>query len=170
LKSIGLALVAMLASACYQALGGGYTGRLADRGGDSVELSYLMGFGEILGSDEPTMTAKITVMGGGWGVRVADVFGVMAQENLDGASFFLRPGLALFVLGVEARDARDDEVWVGIGAELDVGFLFELGDELGLELGARTGYDLSYTGTGSGGFIGVFAAFAWTFSGRSLIR
>lgn len=161
-----MSLAALAATGCYQALGAGYAHRFAERGGHAFEGSYLFGLGEAFGDDTPLAFAKATVMGGEWGVRGADVIGVMAQEDLDGATFFLRPGVAFLVIGAEFREpAASDRIWAGIGAEVDVGFLIEAGDSVGIEIGARAGGDLSYTGVGSGGFVGAFLSFAWVWEG-----
>jgi len=151
-------------SGCYHALGAGYTHRFAEHGGHAFEGSFLLGMGEVLGDDTPVGFGKITVMGGDWGVRAADTLGVMAQEDLGGAAFFVRPGLAILVIGAELHDELNDRVWLGIGAELDAGFLIEAGDA-GIEIGVRAGGDLSYTGVGSGGFVGAFLSFAWVWGG-----
>ncbi len=165
--------IALLASSsglagCYQTFGAAYVQRFAESGGSSFQGHYLVAFGEVIGDDEPAAFGKAEVAAGPWGVRGADVLGVMAQEDLGDASLFLRPGLALFVIGAEARE-RGDDIWFGIGAELEVGLLVPIGDEHAFEIGVHSGADLSYTGTGTGGFVGAFIGFGWASDGPDLV-
>lgn len=154
---------------CYQALSVGYDHRFADHGGHGFEASWTLAGGEVIGDDEPIGFGRASVAAGSWGVRMGDAFGVMVQEDLGGdASFFIRPALAFLVIGGESRSKEDLVPWVGIGGELDAGFLVPLGDANALEIGVRGGADLGYVGLGTGGFVSAFIAFGWTTDGPDL--
>ena len=168
MRAIALLAFSSGLGGCYQTLGAAYVHRFADSGGSSFQGHYLIAFGEVIGDDEPTVFGKAEVAGGPWGLRGADVFGVMALQDLGDASFFLRPGLALFVIGAETRE-RDEELWFGIGAELEVGFLVPFGEDAAFEIGVHSGADLSYTGTGTGGFVGAFIGFGWASDGPDIV-
>lgn len=159
----------LVAPGCYQSFGAGYVHRFADRGGHGFEGSWMLAGGEVIGDDEPAGYGRVSVATGPWGLRLGSALGVMVQEEMGDASFFLRPGLALLVIGAESRDAEELVPWVGIGAELDVGFLVPLGDATALEIGARAGGDVGYGGVGTGTFAGAFIAIGFAQDGWDLV-
>lgn len=163
LGALGVCACATLGG-CYQAITAGYHHRFAEEGGPGFEGRYRLAIGEVIDNgDEPAATLEVAIAGGSWGMRAADIIGVMVPgEVADDVLAFFRPGLSFVVLGAEAGD---DDVWIGIGAEAEVGFVFTIGDDMMIELGTRGGGDLSYTGEGSGAFFGAFLGIGWQSDG-----
>ena len=146
---------------CYTSLGGGYVHRFAEHGGHGAEGHMLFTVGDGVHEDFVPMYAKVTVAGGSWGVRGAAVAGIAPSVEVgDDVWFFGRPGLAYVVIGHESPRGEDG-TWVGIGLETDLGLRFRIGDRHALEVGVRGGGDISYTGDGSGAFVGAFVGVGW---------
>jgi len=101
--------------------------------------------------------AKLGLATGDWGFRFTDVVGAMVVTEGVGRVFW-RPGLALVFGEERERQAEDTRFYFGLGAEMDAGLLFEVGDGLFLELGGRVGGDLGVTGRGTAAFAGAFLA------------
>ena len=171
MRMFGVVAVASLGSGgCYQVLHVGYHERFAERGGRSFEAGYVAGLGP-LEDDEPFPIVKAEVAAGAWGVRGAGAIGAMFMADVsDATRFFVRPLLACLVIGAEERTDGREDLWFGVGAEADLGVAFEaFDDDTFIELGLRGGGDLSYTGNGSGGFVGIFLGWAWGVDGGDLL-
>lgn len=146
------------AAGCYQSLGAGYGNRFgAIPEGHSLEVQYTFAVGAMNDLELAAPMAKVGLATGDWGFRFTDVVGAMVATEGVGRVFW-RPGLAL-VFG-EERERRDEEprFYFGLGAEMDAGVMFEVGEGLFLELGGRLGGDLGLTGRGTSAFAGAFVA------------
>lgn len=143
---------------CYQSLGAGYANRFgAIPEGHAFEVQYTVAVGAMNDLELAAPMAKVGLATGDWGFRLTDVIGAMVVTE-GAARVFWRPGLAL-VFG-EERERRDEDsrFFFGLGAEMDAGLLFEVGEGLFLELGGRVGGDLGLTGRGTAAFAGAFIA------------
>jgi hypothetical protein len=141
---------------CYQSLGGGYTHRFGGvPEGHAGEVQYVVAVGAMNDLELAVPMGKIGFATGDWGFRLSNGLGAMVvTEGM--ARIFWRPALAL-VFG-EERERRDEDsrFFFGLGAEMDGGLLFEVGDGLFIELGGRVGGDLGVTGRGTAAFAGAF--------------
>lgn len=148
----------VLAGGCYQSLGAGYANRFgAVPEGHSLEVQYTFAVGAMNDLELAAPMAKIGLATGDWGFRLTDVIGLMVTT--EGAEkVFWRPGLALVFGEERERPTEDSRFFFGLGAEMDAGVMFEVGEGLFLELGGRVGGDLGLTGRGTAAFAGAFIA------------
>lgn len=153
-----LALPFLSSPGCYQSLGAGYANRFAAvPDGDSLEVQYSFAIGAMNDLELAAPMAKVGLATGDWGFRLTDVIGVMVATEGEARAFW-RPGLALVFGEERERPAEDSRFFFGLGAEMDAGVLFEVGEGLFLELGGRVGGDLGLTGRGTAAFAGAFIA------------
>lgn len=169
-RPLFLVLALALTTGCYQTIGGGYANKFA---GDPIDRTGSHGgrIHYVLASDDAikaegggaSIHGKIDLQIGEYGVRASDAFGVMWTQALSShVRGFVRPSLDLVVLGVEEPPAgqKAGDPFVGIGADVEGGVLFDAGGPL-IEVGLQLGGDVGYTGQGTGAYLALFVGFGW---------
>ncbi|MFO0747835.1 MAG: hypothetical protein U1F43_19535 [Myxococcota bacterium] len=160
---IGLIVLAASLGGCYQATGLGNQNHFGgEPTGHSFEAHWVMTGDDIVdGGAMPT--AGIDIIAGPWGLRSSDVLGAMVAEKVsDTMTGFVRPGLAVLVIGVEDDGRKNPPLWFGIGAVLEGGVMVRVGDGQFIEIGAKVSGDLGYSGDGTGAQAGVFIGYGFT--------
>jgi len=158
-----LAATTLTAPGCYQSIGLGYAPRVAGEPTGHGAGGHWLFTGEEVVADHggAGVVSKVEITAGPWGARFTDVLGVMLSDALsDGVLSFVRPGVALLVMGIDDDGREEPPLWVGLGAEVEGGLLVRAGG-VWVEIGGRVGGDLGYTGLGTALHAGVFVSLGW---------